>query len=128
MPLSRTRLMVSSTFLVWTTPRAAVGSSRKTILLAQVMARTIAICCRWPPDIVPTWRGQRPDGAAELVEPGLGLRAHGLLVHEAELAEQALPGDLPAEEHVLDRVQVRREGEVLVDDLHAHARTPAAGW
>ena len=54
MPLSRTRLIVSSTFLVWTTPRAAVGSSRKTILSAQVMALTIAICWRCPPDMVPT--------------------------------------------------------------------------
>ena len=54
MPLSRTRRMVSSTFFVWTTPRAAVGSSRKTILLAHAMERTMAICWRWPPDIVPT--------------------------------------------------------------------------
>src|SRR3954467_2830425 len=54
MPLSRTRRMVSSTFFVWTTPRAAVGSSKKTILLAHAMERTMAICWRWPPDIVPT--------------------------------------------------------------------------
>ena len=122
MPLSLTRLIVSSTFLVWTTPRAAVGSSRNMILLAQVMDRTIAICCRCPPDIdadlgAAVARTVPPRSA----NPALAFCAHGLLVHEPEPAEHALPRDLPAQEHVLDGVEVRREREVLVDDLHAHA-------
>ena len=46
MPLSLTRLMLSRTFRVCTTPSAAVGSSRITTLSAQLMARAIATCCR----------------------------------------------------------------------------------
>ena len=53
-PLSRTRRMVSSTALVCTTPRAAVGSSRKITPLAQATARAMAIACRCPPDMLPT--------------------------------------------------------------------------
>ena len=46
MPLSRTRRMVSSTFFVWRTPSAAVGSSRKTRRPAQCTARAIAMAWR----------------------------------------------------------------------------------
>jgi hypothetical protein len=34
----------------------------------------------------------------------------------------ALPGDLPAQKHVLDRVEVRGKRQVLIDDFHAHRR------
>jgi hypothetical protein len=72
-PLSRTRLMVSSTFFVWTTPRAAVGSSRNTILSAHEMARTIAICWRWPPDIAPTWAVNERTVPPSSVNPAFAL-------------------------------------------------------
>ncbi len=53
-PLSRTRLTDSRTFLVWTTPSAAVGSSRISTLFAQAIALAMAMPCRCPPDIAPT--------------------------------------------------------------------------
>src|SRR3954454_4448482 len=53
-PCSRTRTMRSSTWRVWTTPSAAVGSSMKTTLEAHVTARETAMPWRWPPDIVAT--------------------------------------------------------------------------
>ena len=90
MPWSRTRRMVSSTFLVCRTPSAAVGSSRKTTRFAQATARAIAIACRCPPDIEPTG-SQAAHGGAELVEGGAGLGAHRLVVHEAEQPERG-PG------------------------------------
>ena len=46
MPLSRTRRIVSRTFCVCRTPRAAVGSSRNTTRDAQCTARAIATACR----------------------------------------------------------------------------------
>ena len=63
-------------------------------------------------------RGHGPHGRAELPESGLGPRPHGLLVHESEPSERPAPGDLAAEEHVLDGIQVRRQGQILVYDLH----------
>ena len=53
-PRSRTRRIRSSTPLVWTTPRAAVGSSSKMTRLPQAAARATATACFWPPDIAPT--------------------------------------------------------------------------
>src|SRR6266704_1587923 len=52
-PRSRTRRISSRTPLVCTTPRAAVGSSSKTIRLAQAAARATATACFWPPDMAP---------------------------------------------------------------------------
>ena len=128
MPLSRTRLIVSSTFFVWTTPSAAVGSSRKTTLLAQVIARAIAICCRWPPDIVPTGAVNERTVPPRSANPAAAFARMALLSMNPNQPSSALARDLPAEEHVLDRVEVRRQREVLVDDLDAHVgrlvRTP----
>ena len=120
MPLSLTRLIVSSTFLVWTTPSAAVGSSRKMILLAQVTARTIAICCRCPPDIVPTWALNARTVPPRSANPALAFARMDFSSMNPNQPRKPLPRDLAAEKHVLDRVEVRGEGEVLVDDLHAH--------
>src|SRR6266571_9519149 len=53
-PRSRTRRIRSRTPLVCTTPWAAVGSSSKTIRLAQAAARATATACFWPPDMAPT--------------------------------------------------------------------------
>src|SRR3954452_12926030 len=61
-PRPRTRPMRSSTWRVWTTPSAAVGSSMKTTLLAHVTARLTATPWRWPPDILAT-------GAVESCRP-----------------------------------------------------------
>src|SRR6266702_3954957 len=52
-PRSRTRRIRSRTPLVCTTPRAAVGSSSRTIRLAQAAARATATACFWPPDMAP---------------------------------------------------------------------------
>ena len=50
MPASRARSMTSSTRRVWTTPSAAVGSSRITKLVAHTTARATATLCRCPPE------------------------------------------------------------------------------
>src|ERR1700722_5163634 len=52
-PRSRTRRIRSRTPLVWTTPRAAVGSSSRMTRLAQAAARATATACFWPPDMAP---------------------------------------------------------------------------
>ncbi len=49
--------MSSSTWAVWDTPRAAVGSSMITSLASRITARATATDWRWPPDSDPTaWR------------------------------------------------------------------------
>ena len=57
-------------------------------------------------------------GSTELGETLDGRVVHRLLVHEPEVSENAFAGDLAAEEHVLHRVQVGGEGQVLVHHLH----------
>src|SRR5690606_34359664 len=57
-------------------------------------------------------------GDADLLEPGMGLAPHGLLVEEAELAEKALAHDLAAEEDIGRHRQVRRDARILVERLH----------
>ena len=49
-PRSRTRRITSSTWPVWTTPSAAVGSSMMITLLAHAAARATATPWRWPPE------------------------------------------------------------------------------
>ena len=49
--------MRSSTWAVWETPRAAVGSSMMTSLASRITARATATDWRWPPESEPTsWR------------------------------------------------------------------------
>ena len=126
-PLSRTFLIVSSTLWVWTTPRAAVGSSRKSTLLAHDTARAMATDCFWPPDIVPT--GTTTERTAE----PRSVNAAAALVRIAGLSmKPSRPGEagahqLAAEEHVLGRVEVRRQREVLVDHLDADRRRLVRG-
>ena len=49
--------MRSSTWAVWDTPRAAVGSSMITSLASRMTARATATDWRWPPESEPTgWR------------------------------------------------------------------------
>src|SRR5882757_11561910 len=50
MPASRTLLTRSRTALVWTTPSAAVGSSRMIAFVAHIAARATATLCRCPPE------------------------------------------------------------------------------
>ena len=102
---------------VWTTPSAAVGSSMKTTLLAQVTARLTATPWRWPPDIFATGALESCSADAEARERLVGAAAHRRLVQEAELAEQAAADDLAAEEQVGRRVELGRQREVLVDGL-----------
>src|SRR5439155_1401231 len=59
-PRSRRRRTRSSTIFVWTTPRAAVGSSSSTSLEFHITAFATATDCRWPPESEPTgWRIDR---------------------------------------------------------------------
>ena len=118
-PRSRTRLMVSMTLWVWTTPSAAVGSSRKSTLLAQATDRAIATDCFWPPDIAPTGTTTERTAEPSSVKDAAAFGAHRRVVHEPELPQHARPHELAAEEHVLGRVEVRGEREVLVHDLDA---------
>ena len=53
-PRSRRRLISSSTWAVWGTPSAAVGSSSITTLGSPSSDRATATCWRWPPESVPT--------------------------------------------------------------------------
>ena len=63
--------------------------------------------------------GEAADGGPEVLEGRPGLGPHRAGVHEAQPPGQAVAHRLPAEEHVLDRVEVRRQGQVLVHGLDA---------
>ena len=59
-PWLESRLMRSSTWAVWATPSAAVGSSMITSLAADMTALATATDCRCPPDRDATgWRMER---------------------------------------------------------------------
>src|SRR5207253_7060198 len=57
---------------------------------------------------------------SELVKGLLGPYAHRLVIHEPELAEYARGGKLTAQKHVLGRIQMRREGQILEHRLDSH--------
>ena len=85
-----------------------------TTLLFHSTALAMATVCRWPPERLATcWRTDftvRTDRPASVSAASCSIV--GLVEDEAALA-------LPAEEHVLDDVEVVAEREVLVDDLDA---------
>ena len=111
-PLSARRRTRFSTCSVCATPRAAVGSSRMTSLLFQSTDLAMATVCRWPPDSEETFV---PNGLERAHRQALQ-RLDGALLH-ADLVEEDPAAVLPAEEDVLDDVEVVAEREVLVDDL-----------
>ena len=51
---SRRRRISCSTWAVWATPSAAVGSSSSTTFGSPSSERATATCWRWPPERVPT--------------------------------------------------------------------------
>ena len=117
-PCSASRATRSSTWRVWATPSAAVGSSRITTREFQSTARATATDCRWPPESVATsWRIERIVVTESVFERLGRLRLHDRLLQALEPVVH-----LAAEVHVLDDVQVVAEREVLVDDLDAEAR------
>ena len=119
MPLSRTRFTDSSTFLVCTTPSAAVGSSRMTTLSAHAIALAMAMPCRWPPDIAPTGAFSDRTVAPSSANDAAAWRRISFSSMNPSLPRMPLRGDLPAEEHVLHGIEMRRERQVLVHHLDA---------
>ena len=106
MPLSRTRLIVSRTFWVWTTPSAAVGSSRKTTLSAHADGPGDR-------DLLPLAtghradRGRRPSAPCRpsSAKPAAALSRIAFLSMNPSWPSDAASRDLTAEEHVLHRVR-----------------------
>ena len=119
-PLSRTRLMSSSTWPDSLTPSAAVGSSMITSLRAHAAARATATPWRWPPDSVSTaWLIERMPICRRL-HLLVGLLPLALVVEHAQDAAQRTRAPLLATEEQVGRdVQRRRHREVLVDRLDA---------
>ena len=95
------------------------------------MARAIAICWRWPPDIAPTWAvHERTVAPSSANAAPAGAMAFSSM--KPELPEDPLRG-ISAEEHVLHRVEVRGQGQVLVDHLDPEGRgvlgvAMSTGW
>ena len=118
MPLSRTRLIVSSTFLVCTTPERGGRLVEEDDLVGPRDGPAMAIPCRWPPDIEPTGAVSDRTVRAELVErrPGPSPRI-ALLSMKPSRPSMPLRRQFPAQEHVLDGIEVRRQRQILVDDL-----------
>ena len=114
----RTRLR---TCAVCATPRAAVGSSSMTTLEFQSTALAMATVWRWPPDRLAT--RCRTDFT---VRTDRDCRVSSAELLHAALVEHDAAAALPAEEHVLDDVEVVAQREVLVDDLDAE-RAGVAG-
>ena len=122
-PLSRTRLISSSTWPDSLTPSAAVGSSMITSLRAHAAARATATPWRWPPDSVSTaWLIERMPicSALHLL---VGLLLHGPCGRAcaARCPSGPVAPLLATEEQVGRDVQRRRHREVLVDRLDARA-------
>ena len=123
-PCSPRRLTSSSTWRVWATPSAAVGSSRITTLASSTSRP-------WRPR--PTGAGRRRDprrsGARERIvvtdrpfEGLLAARLHRRLVEPPQAVDLLAP-----EVHVLHDVEVVGEREVLVDDLDPEASRRPSG-
>ena len=113
-PWSASRRTRSSTWRVWATPSAAVGSSRKTTLLFHSTALAMATVWRWPPERLATsWRTEETVRTERPAQ-----RLAGLALHLA-VGEDAEPADLASQEHVLGDVEVVGQREVLVDELDA---------
>ena len=114
-PLSASRRTSSSTCAVCATPRAAVGSSRMTTRLFHSTALAMATVWRWPPERLATrWRTDLTR-CARRGRPGSARP----LLHGRRRRARCRVRRLPAEEHVLDDVEVVAQREVLVDDLDA---------
>ena len=114
-PCSARRLTRSSTWRVWATPSAAVGSSRITSCEFHITALATATDWRCPPESPATvWRTLRIVVTDRLAQRLARASLHLGLVERAQRLEL-----LAAEEHVLDDVEVVRQREVLVDDLDA---------
>ena len=111
-PRSLRRSINSRMWAVWTTPRAAVGSSRRTIFGSPRSERAIAMAWRWPPES----RSTSVRTLRIVVTPSeseqLGrLLLHGSFVEDVPVAVRGLL----AEEEVGDDVEVLAKREVLVD-------------
>ena len=86
-PRSRRRLMRSSTCLVCTTPRAAVGSSMITSFEFHITALATATDWRWPPDSEATgWRIDRTVVTRRLASVSARGALHAVLVQQAAAA------------------------------------------
>ena len=99
--------------MVCSTPRAAVGSSRRSSLGSPRNERAIATVCRWPPEREAT--GTRTLGDAD----GQGVAAARGCGAPSPPRRGRRPADLPAEEEVADDIEVVAQREVLVDGRDA---------
>ena len=104
-----------------------MGSSRKSTLLAQATERAMATDCFWPPDIVPTGTTTERTAEPSSVNAAAALERMDELSMKPSCPGHATAHQLAPEEHVLDRVEVRGQREVLVHDLDADGRRLVRG-
>ena len=114
-PRSRSSRMSLVACAVSRTPRAAVGSSSRTIPAPVRIARAIATIWRWPPESIPI---------SVLTEATVTLcssrKARDCAVHRLAVDEPAASREL-AEEHVGGDVEHLDQGQILEDGGHAGA-------
>ena len=120
-PRSEARRIESRTIWVWRAPRAAVGSSIRSTLVAHFIARAIATACRWPPErsltLTPESRTLIPRNPSAS-DASLAICRFASTPNHPR---SPVRGELVTEEDVLRHAQVRREREVLIDGLDSKA-------